>query len=48
MVTDAVKISEEVEMPWDAGKGFAPMDKCGDDGTLVGVYVDRMESIESE
>ena len=32
LVTDAVKISEEVEMRWDAGKGLAPMDESGDDG----------------
>ena len=32
LVTDSVKISKEVEMRWDAGKGLAPMDKGGDDG----------------
>ena len=46
-MADMIKISEEIEVSWDAGKGLAPMDEVGDNGARVWIDMDWVETIET-
>ena len=48
MMADTIKILEEIEVRWDAGKCLAPMDEVGDNGAGVWIDVDWIETIETK
>ena len=47
-MADMVEIAKEVEMGRDPSKSLAPVNKSGYDGTGIGIYVNRVETIETE
>ena len=48
LVAATIKITEKIEMWWNAGEGFSLVNVVGDDGAGIGIYVNGMKPVETE